>query len=351
MICTRIFSIRFKRKSVTTLFNLSLLLFSLCGDDLNGKAAAGQRNVEDLVRQSRFIFYGTVKELNATTVPAVAATSRTAVVKVDEVLYAPTTLGDFTGQEITVRLSQPASVRIGERVVFFTNAWLYGQSIAVLEIGRVLPGGDLSDLRRQISDTEQRIADDSLRGRVASAQLIIAGKVSAVRPTDEHTRRRPITEHDPDWYEATVEVASVLKGRAPRPNVTILFPNSTDAAWDDAPKFRVGQEGIWILRRDQREKGWPTMLIAGYTALSPLDFQPTEQSERIRRMIGRLRARSQRLGRSEVRKALPGRRHYGTHVALFGLGALTRGASSSIRSGGRAGSGEGSQHDSQLPEQ
>jgi hypothetical protein len=285
MIRMRVFRIRLQRSPVIRFLSLSLLLLSLYQNGLRGEAATGQQNVDDLVRQSRFIFYGTVRELNAATIPAVAAAGRTVIVKIDEVLRAPATLGDFTGQEITVRLSQPGPVRVGQRVVFFTNAWLYGQSIAVLEVGRILPRGDTSGLRRQISDAAQRIADQDLRDRITRAELVVAGKVSATRPAPEPARRRPITEHDPDWWEATIEVSSVLKGRAPQPSVTVLFPNSTDVMWMDAPKFRVAQEGVWILQRDQKEKGWPVMRIPGYTALDPLDFQPIEQLERIRRLI------------------------------------------------------------------
>jgi hypothetical protein len=57
--------------------------------------------------------------------------------------------------------------------------------------------------------------------------------------------------------------------------------------WIDAPKFPEGQYGIWILQRNQQEKGWANMRLAGYTALDPLDFQPASQVDRIRALVKR----------------------------------------------------------------
>lgn len=246
-------------------------------------------NIDDLVRQSKYIIRGTIQKLNAATMSAISDTTNTVVARVDEVLQAPKTLDDYTGRDITIQLSTSRGVKVGQQAVFFTNSWLYGESIAVLEVGRVAARKDLTGLRKQIADADQRIADQALQTRIDLAELIIVGKVFEARPVQKEGQRGPITEHDPDWWEAEIEIESVEKGQFPETRIIELFPHSTDEMWIDSPKFHVNQEGIWILQRDQKVKGLPVLRIPGYTALDPLDFQPKDQLEYIRMLIKRSR--------------------------------------------------------------
>jgi len=72
-------------------------------------------------------------------------------------------------------------------------------------------------------------------------------------------------------------VSAVLKGDSSLQEVVVLFPGSRDIAWVNAPRFRVGQEGIWILTRDAKANG--------LTALDPLDFQAASELARVRRLL------------------------------------------------------------------
>ncbi len=248
-------------------------------------AAQGTGNVDELVRQSKFIFRGTVRQLNASTIPNLPASQDLAIVRVDEVYLAPPTFANFTGRDITVRLRETPPTTVGQRWVFFTTGWLFAQSIAVLEVGRIEFTDDAAGAIRQlIAAAVQRIADQDLTRRLVAAETVIVGRVSAIRPSGGQAQRRPVTEHDPEWQEAVITVESVEKG-PPQTSIVINFPSSLDEVWIDSPKFRAGQEGIWILQRDQQEKGWPLLRIQGLSALDPLDFQAKDQLERIRRLL------------------------------------------------------------------
>jgi hypothetical protein len=67
--------------------------------------------------------------------------------------------------------------------------------------------------------------------------------------------------------------------------MTVLFPRSVDIAWSQSPKFEPGQAGIWILQRDQAERGAPRLRRSGLTALDPLDFRPLEELPRLRELM------------------------------------------------------------------
>src|SRR5690242_4863229 len=109
-----------------------------------GQAASGP---EGLTRAAQFIFRGTVQKVGAANLSIVQADPSTAVVRVDEMLKAASSLGDFTGREITVQLAKPKDATPGEQAVFFTNGWLYGETLAVVEVGRL--HGDAALLRGQ----------------------------------------------------------------------------------------------------------------------------------------------------------------------------------------------------------
>ena len=243
--------------------------------------------IENLVRQSQFIFRGTIRELNAATMPDVPITEGTAIVNVSAVFTAPPQLGDYSGRDITIQLRPARDAKAGLEAAFFTSSWMYGDSLAVLEVGHIRGGQDNDELRRLIADVELGLSDRKLEDRIAQAELVILGRVVNTAPQMEYRQTMPITEHDPDWWEATILVESLEQGKPGRESITVLYPNSMDEMWIDSPKFPEGQYGIWILQRDQQEKGWSNMRLAGYTALDPLDFQPASQVDRIRALVKR----------------------------------------------------------------
>jgi hypothetical protein len=233
------------------------------------------KDTESLIRQSTFIFVGTVTRLKATTVPEVRPSDSTAVVRVDQILEGADAPADLKGQDVTVQLTQPNSVKPGQQATFFTKGWLLGDSLAVIEVGHT-ERLSAEAFPNQLAASRQRVADDALRSDIASADAIVAGTVVAVRPANI---RHIGSEHDPDWYEAEITAESVEKGTVPGHTVTVLFPNSEDVIWQSAPKFKQGQQGVWLLHRNQQKL--PGMQER-YTTLEPLDFQSRESLERIR---------------------------------------------------------------------
>jgi hypothetical protein len=153
------------------------------------------------------------------------------------------------------------------------------------------------------------LVDPALQERVADADVVVTGKVSAVRlpaetaPGPTMASAAPaapkrISEHDPLWREAVIHVDSVVKGEHPDDTVVVRFPSSTDVRWHKAPKFHPGQEGVWMLRKQEvhthpaaglaavpRAAG-AVAAVPAYTALNPLDFQPAQLLPGIQTLAG-----------------------------------------------------------------
>jgi hypothetical protein len=248
---------------------VAVALFAVCS------GAAAQPDLAELARQSNVIVGVTVVRLRAANVSGVPASDNTVVVKVGRVYDAPRSIAGFAGAEITVLSTDPGTLRVGDQLVLFARTWLAGDHIAVQEVGR-LPGAGAADLPRRIAAARQGGADQDLRARLTAADVVVRGRVTAVRPATPDPARGG-SEHDPFWQEAVIRVSAVLKGDSSLQEVVVLFPGSRDIAWVNAPRFRVGQKGIWILTRDAKANG--------LTALDPLDFQAASELARVRRLL------------------------------------------------------------------
>lgn len=262
----------------------ALLIFGICSSLVVSWVCPGRAAeprlvslLEELVSQSTFIFEGTVTRLQAATMPVVPVSDKTIVVKVGEIYQGQEFLGEYSGREITVLVKDPTALGAGTQATFFAQGWLLGDGVAVQEVGR-LERGSTMDWTKQIAATRQSISEQDVQERIASADVVVLGKVSHVKLV-EPRRPGPISEHDPQWQEATVEVGTVLQGDPSLTRISVLFPGTLDVAWVGVPKFKVGQEGIWILVRDRK--------LEAYTALDPLDFQAKNQLDQVRDLIKR----------------------------------------------------------------
>ena len=240
------------------------------------------RELDSLVR-SPFIFSGTVQRTAAATVPSVPVDDATAVVRVERVFRAPELVGDQTGRRITIQLRKP-DVKRGSRAIFFATGWLYGESIAVVEVGRASED-NMDKLAEQLENAEARADESELLERIAAASLVVVGKVARIAPPRKPERFGE-SEHEPRWFVAEIEVESVEKGRhSANEPVLLAFPTSDDIQWYWRPKPQPAQDGVWILHREQL----PGLPPGTFTALDPRDFQRRDQVEHVRDLVTRAR--------------------------------------------------------------
>jgi hypothetical protein len=259
---------------------------------------------ESLASESNFIFKGTVKKLKATTIPNVPATEKTVVVSVNEIIRAPELLHSFAGTDITVQLGSRETIKKGEQTIFYTNSWMIGESLGVKSNGH----GEVSASSTFESVSTPELGDAAsqrLQSKVADADTVVTGKVTDVRlvgasakgkgkkETFEHYEA--VSEHNPVWQEAVIEVSDVEKGKGTSKQIVVRFPESTDVRWYEAPKFEPGQEGVFLLKDEKRSaksagdavsapkgKGKATRV---YTALDSESVQPMQNVSAIRNFI------------------------------------------------------------------
>lgn len=262
-----------------------------------------------------FVFKGTIKKLKSATMESVPIDDRTAVVTVDQIIEAPADLAGYNGQDVTVQLSGRQKFKKGQELIFQTVSWMYGDSVVVRSLSQEPIKASHATLLSAAVDPAARRAQREQQEHFQAADLVVSGKVLAVRlPSEtipqandaagigsEQTTRPPISEHDPKWREAVIQVDDVHKGSHKKKQVVVRFPASTDVMWYSAPKFHPGQQGYFALHKTEGEKPKGRRIkkrglakkstkpeaetAEGYTALDPMDFQPYHETGGIKTII------------------------------------------------------------------
>ena len=259
----------------------------------------GQSSQAALAKQSSIVFSGTVSQLGAVSFAGVPQSPQTIVVRVDSVLKKPPAVSLKKGDNVTVELKDPSAFQQGTQATFYTEGWIFGSGVAVKELGHDFnPGGASAPGAGRgetaLGYTQEQISDQELRDRLNAADFVVIGRVTDVHrwTVPKSATPRRVSEHDPDWHEAVVEVQSVLKGAQVKGNkVVVRFPGRNDVAWIHSPKFEKNQQGIFCLNRDQTS-GVPTEKVAGrqvsvYTCLGHGDSLPLSDAPRVRSLLRR----------------------------------------------------------------
>ena len=258
-------------------------------------AAAPQaaNKTASLMSKSSIVFSGTVSQLAATSFADVPKSAQTIVVRVDSIVKKPAAVSLKKGDNVTVEVKDASGFQEGTQATFYTDGWIFGSGVAVKELGHVLGAAaeSVPMAGQNTHGTPGEISDQELRDRMNKSDFIVVGRVTDVRKWNASKTKSGapsrVTEHDPDWHEAVVEVQSVLKGGKVKGNkVIVRFPNRNDVAWVNSPKFTKNQRGIFCLNRDQTS-GAPTTGQGAnvYTCLGHGDALPISEEARMRALL------------------------------------------------------------------
>jgi hypothetical protein len=195
---------------------------------------------------------------------------------------------------VTLQLSSELPpLAVGDTATFFANSWVYGDSLALIEVGRVpeeeaaAPTAELKAFDVPVSPVQAAVAelaDEEVIEHAREADAIVRGHVVGLNAL---RKEGPPKEHDPDWWVATLEVDVAERGELPDApdgdqTVQVLYANSLDVRWRAAPKPKAGQSGMWILHRAPEELSE----YAPFQVLHAIDLQPSLQLDLLREADG-----------------------------------------------------------------
>lgn len=270
------------KKLFRLLILVAMALVSCCGMAQSPKLEA--------LRNSDFVFVGTITQLGAKSFTEVPDSAKNAVVQVDSVIEKPAAATLSEGDSVTVHLRDVDNSELGARAVFYAKDWIYGKGIAVVEVSHEIitktksQNAFLESTRATVAQMRQEVNEADLRARINAASAVVAGEVLAVQPAPKALH--PITsEHNAFWQDAVVRLTDIVKSGVDAKTIVVRFPDSRDVAWYNAPKLRPDQRAVFLLKKDE-VSGLPAANVNGasiptYTALSPLDVLPEEQLKRV----------------------------------------------------------------------
>jgi len=277
-----------------------------------------------------FVFEGTVKAAGTSNVKSLPADRSTALVTVDHVRQAPRSLAGLAGKEITLRVAEGETLKVGMKAIFSADGLLFAENLALQSRGHE----PLESVARSAALIGTVPVVQRLRKHVDDAALVVSGRVSQVRANERSAKvltrglspdaPTRVSEHEPFWRQAVIQVSQVHKGPKKK-EVTVSFPSSTDVMWRKAPKFTKGQTGVFILHTPAPAPAIAARSVRGitpppldaYVALDPNDYLPPSAVPALQAMLpndllgasqqqpGVLKVRAARapIGRSHMRKA------------------------------------------------
>ena len=267
------------------------LLLALCGC-ANAATSQATDNQAALMRKASIVFSGTVSQLAATSFADVPKSAQTMVVRVDTVVKKPAAVSLKKGDSVTVEAKDASGFQEGTQATFYTDGWIFGSGVAVKELGHVL--GEAAPAAGVSAHGQDQLSDQELKDRMNASDFVVIGRVTDVRrwnaPKTKSGSPLRVTEHDPDWHEAVVQIQSVLKGGQVKGNkVVVRFPNHNDVAWTRSPRLTKNQRGIFCLNRDTAT-GAPMTKLGGkdvyvYTCLGHGDALPLSEEARVRALL------------------------------------------------------------------
>jgi hypothetical protein len=214
-------------------------------------------SVTRMARDARFIFTGTVETPAASSVGILAGNPNSKVVLVEHVHRAAPTLQGQAGQRVTVLLAEETGA--SGRRVFFTNPMLYGETVAVKELGSVEAPEATDEVHSLITALSEETKTEELRQHLASAEAVLHARVLSRHRVSQATAATA-SEHDPDWWAAVIHVITSLKG-GHEGDIAVRYPHSRDVRWHAVPKPHEGQEALFVLHRDGIKLGEATLAL------------------------------------------------------------------------------------------
>jgi len=181
---------------------------------------------------------------------------RTVVVRVDEVIRAPEVLSHYAGQNITVLLAGKKKFKKGQQAVFYTKRiGVWGQCWSVQAVDHHDVGKMPAAMAVAGGDPVKNLAAKDIQARLASADVVVSGRVTSVRvPSDfvaaksaglaDPTVEGPISEHDPVWRIGEIQVDQVHQGTHKGKTAEVRFPSSQDVMWHDAPNSILARKAF-----------------------------------------------------------------------------------------------------------
>jgi hypothetical protein len=235
--------------------------------------AAGAAGAQTLPAEPDFIFVGSVVAGPAPISRHTRAAASMAV-KVERVLKPSdgSALDGYAGQTIAVLEDSADAMSPGMRATFETRVVSFAKVLEVRDLRhKVIPSVAAAEAQAALTKraAEETVSADralQLDRQIGTASVVVSGRVTTIRrPPVTAAAKTParLSEHEPQYSEAIVEISEVVKGKVQGSSLVVRFPTSNDVAWRHHAKLQVGQQGVFLVHEDGQLISQPETAAAG----------------------------------------------------------------------------------------
>jgi len=221
---------------------------------LTGSAAA-LLGAEDKCLRGTIVMEGLVIAGSGSALPGTAPSPNSFVVKATRVLP--------PAEDAVVRIEKGESVTVfgasqppveGQRIRIYALGGSLGKNVALREVCRekltITSAAASVNALDAIASKRGAVQIDDLRKQIERAELACFGRVTAVLPPlSAQPRLGNVSEHDPQWRIAVVDLSGCARNAASTPGFRLRFPGTDDISFSHLHKPSVGEEGFFLIRR------------------------------------------------------------------------------------------------------
>ena len=234
-----------------------------------------------LVERANFIFKGTIVKWDASNIEA-RYQGKSAIVRIDEVIYAVKAYQGSKNREITVFLADDTALQTSAgSLTFYTVGWYFGNGLGVKEIKNPFRLVNNSKLKDVVVRAQRMIVERYLDLQLKRASVVVEGIVVKTN-LDSLPNLNMRSEHNPYLKAAQIDIVKFHKGSLNTNKIIVYYASSTDLAWINSPKLKKNQRGIFLLQKDQASA---ILNKNKYSVLDFRDVQPTSQLSTINKLL------------------------------------------------------------------
>jgi hypothetical protein len=205
--------------------------------------------------RSTFVFHGVVIARNVRRPSDLATRLPTALVLVKRVYSAPASSGLFASESVTVVLSDTVGIgpSVGADALFYAAGWYAGTQIGLREVMRMdkPTPQELADFAQYRARLQIGYEEWSLQQRLATADIVVVGRVRAATTIDPQQYTKSRDEHLPVYRYLTVDSLAWLKGDSSIANNALAVLYTTSQGYGGLYGLRIapGDRRIFALNR------------------------------------------------------------------------------------------------------
>ncbi len=230
-----------------------------------------QTQIEKTLAKAPLVFIGTITKIGSANLAVIEPDNRTALVKVERVVNAPSAFQGITNTTVTIKLPDGTKNKMGDTKLFYTKKWMYGENLALEVVVAETIDKDYRQIIHEFRNAKSNMERKEKLSRLQGADLVVEGRVIKMEDS-ELNKQFPISFRSPLWISVSIQITATLKSKYEGKVVIALINKGGETEEATPLEINIGKTGVWLLRK-QKVEGFNKKTLREYYIIDePDDF-------------------------------------------------------------------------------